>query len=270
MTYLNKDAFLVDFHAAQKLAIAKYGDFCKPVVDDVAWGAYSNAAKKTSADDSVLGLMLFGRHVASMKFEVAKNAQEAFNARQQRIATKDEQMMRKWYVPSAYREHQTTKATKSNFARLAQDKDNVPASIDTDEKNAMIKNFGVVNNNDSGSILLIGNKNWNMTINDAWLLGAVHSHLPFYPASAVSKANIFDSKFILSITGRELYGLALFGYRQVIPDYPELGSAFEVGDPGKATGADLVSYQTAMSNLTEAGAQKAFKDAGFRIAAVGI
>jgi hypothetical protein len=82
-----------------------------------------------------------------------------------------------------------------------------------DEHGAMIQNFGVVNNSDNGSILLMGSALWNLTVNDCWVLGAVHSQLPFYPASTVSNANIFDDKYILSITGRELFGLALFGYR---------------------------------------------------------
>jgi hypothetical protein len=132
----------------------------------------------------------------------------------------------------------------------------------------MMKNFGVVNNEHAGSILLMGSDNWNFTVNDCWLLGAVHSHLPFYPASSVSEANIFDDKHVLSITGRELYGLALFGYRQEI-GHPSIGSVFEIQNPGKATGATLKAYQQAMNNLSKAGAQKTFENAGFQIARIG-
>jgi hypothetical protein len=270
MGYRNKDDFANDYSAAAALAKTKYGAFYKEIDDDIAWKAYSNSAKKTDADNSVLGLMLFGRHLASMRTEVAKRAQEAFKARQDTIAQKDEKLKKKWYVPSAYREYKTKQRTQKNFAQLNRDKDTVPASIETDKDSAMMKNFGMVNNNDSGSILLMGSSSWNLTINDCWLLGAVHSNLPFYPASTVSRANIFDDKYVLSITGRELFGLALFGYRQVIPDYPELGSAFEVADPRKAAAADLVAYQKAMGDLTLPAAQKVFKDAGFRISEVGL
>jgi hypothetical protein len=56
----------------------------------------------------------------------------------------------------------------------------------------------------------------------------------------------------------------------VISDYAEtLGSAFQVQDPRKATGATLLAYQQAMGSLTKDGAEKAFKDAGFQIAEVG-
>ena len=270
MAYQQKDEFLLDYQAAQRQAIAKYGAFCKPVADDVAWSAYTNSAKKTDSDSSILGLMLFGRHVGSMKKEVAAIATDAFRQRQGAIQAEDERMRKSKVVLSVYRAHVTKKATAANFRQQEREKLDVPAAIDTDKANPMIKNFGVVNNNETGSILLIGDTNWNLTINDTWLLGAVHSHLPFYPASAVSRANIYENKHILSITGRELFGLAIFGYKQVIPDYPELGSAFEVSDRAKANEATLVKYQTAMDGLTELVAKKAFTDAGFRIADVGI
>jgi hypothetical protein len=270
MAYARKQDFVPDFQAAEALAGQKYGAFYKKVDDDVAWKAYSNAAEKTDAGKSVLGLMLFGRHVASMKQEIAKKAQADFNARQTAISAKDARLESRWYVSRFYRQNKIQKLTTANFARLEAEKKNIPAAIDTDEDGAMIQNFGVVNNSDNGSILLMGSALWNLTINDCWVLGAVHSHLPFYPASKVSKANIFDEKYILSITGRELFGLALFGYRQVISPHAEtLGSAFEVQDPRKASGATLLAYQQAMGSLTKGAAETAFKDAGFLIAEVG-
>lgn len=265
MAYNDRDLFLRDFHAAQDMAIKEYGEFCKPVSDDIAWSAYTNSGKK-----STLGLMLFGRHLGSMKAEVNKRAQKAFNRRQVPIDENDARLKGKQFVPKIYRKSVTKKATVANFAQMEREKQNIPAAINTDKDKPMIKNFGVVNNNDSGSILLMGDTNWNFTINDTWLLGAVHNYLPFYPASAVSRANIFEDKHVLSITGRELFGLAVFGYRQVIPEYAELGTAFEVVNHIKAAGATLVKYQEAMNNLTKQRAKKAFKDAGFRIVEVGI
>jgi hypothetical protein len=265
MAYTDKESFLKDFKAAQEMAVEKYGQFCKPVKNDVAWSAYTNSGKK-----STLGLMLFGRHVGSMKAEVNRRAQEGFQHRQKVINDKDAQLKGKRMVPSFYRKQVTQKATAANFALMERKKLNVPAAIDTDKSKPMMKNFGVVNNNDSGSILLMGDTNWNLTINDTWLLGAVHSYLPFYPASAVSRANIFEDKHVLSITGRELLGLAVFGYRQVIPEYEELGSAFKVDNYRKAAGATLIKYQDLMNGLNHATAAEAFEKAGFRIVEVGI
>lgn len=270
MPYRDRNTFLTDFHAAQQMAVAKYGAFCKAVSDDVAWAAYTNSGKTTDPDTATLGLMLFGRHTASMKGEVNKRAQAAFNERQEAIRDRDAKLKKKWYVPKGIRQSITNKATRANFAQMEREKQVVPASIDTKRGGAMIQNFGIVNNEGTGSILLMGDKNWNLTINDTWVLGAVHSHLPFYPASAVSRANIFEQKHVLSITGRELFGLALFGYRQVISEYEALGTAFLPSSITKADQATLVKYQTAMENLTLDGAKQAFKDAGFRIIKVGL
>jgi hypothetical protein len=265
MPYTDKAAFLVDFNAAQTLAADAYKGYFKVVPDDVAWNAYTNAAKKTDSDSSTLGLMLFGRHAASIK----KGITEAFTRRQDEIAAKHLKLSNSRFVPKAYVKSWHRKATRTNDATWKRELGAVTGVIETDESSAMRKNFGVVNNNESGSILLMGNSNWNLTINDTWLLGAVHSQLPFYPASPVSRANIFDDKHVLSITGRELFGLAIFGYKQVIPEYAALGTAFVVSDQGKAQNATLVAYQQAMSGITSGVANKAFSDAGFRIVEVG-
>jgi len=108
----------------------------------------------------------------------------------------------------------------------------------------------------------MGSDKWNFTINDCWLLGAVHSHLPFYPASKLSMENIFDEKHVLSITGRELFGLAIFGYWQVSD---LAGSVFKVLEPHKADGATLEAHQLEIDKLKRNpdGARKAFRDAGF-------
>jgi hypothetical protein len=270
MTYRWADDFFKDYRAAKALAAQKYGAFYKDVPEMVGWKAYRNAgAKANSKKDYHLGFMLFGRHVASLKQEVAKRADADLNARQLAINAKDAKMKSKWYIPSAYRKAVTKKATTANFARAAEEKKHIPPGIETEKNSDMVTNFGLVNNDTTGAILLMGSANWNLTINDSWLLGAVHSHLPFYPASAVSRANIFDDKYILSITGRELFGLALFGYRQVVSAYESLGSAFEVSDVKKANGATLQAYQKAMGELTKEKALTAFNDAGFTIAEVG-
>jgi hypothetical protein len=266
MPYTDRAQFLVDFKAAQTLAGEAYKGYFKVVPDDVAWSAYTNSAKKMDSTSNTLGLMLFGRHAASIKKPII----DAFTRRQDEIAQKHLKLSNKRFVPKAYVKSWHKKATSANNAQKDRELGEITGVIETDKDSAMRKNFGVVNNNETGSILLMGNTNWNLTINDTWLLGAVHSQLEFYPASPVSRANIFDDKHVLSITGRELFGLAIFGYRQVIPEYAELGSAFVVSDPNKAKNATLVAYQQAMSGISSAVANKAFSDAGFRIVEVGV
>ena len=127
------------------------------------------------------------------------------------------------------------------------------------------KNFGYVNDVGDGSILMMGGGKWNFTVNDSWLLGGVHSRLPFYAASVISKANMLDRQYSLSITGRELLGLALFGYTQV-HNHKALGVAYICDDSGKASGATLVEYQAALGSIKSYGdAAKFFKKAKYTL-----
>src|SRR5690606_35141122 len=104
MTYKWVSDFSADYKAAKALASQKYGAFYKDVPEMVAWKAYRNAAEKTNPKkDYHLGFMLFGRHVASLKQEVAKRADAELNERQKAINEKDAKLKAKWYVPSAYR-----------------------------------------------------------------------------------------------------------------------------------------------------------------------
>lgn len=123
-------------------------------------------------------------------------------------------------------------------------------------------NFNVVNEAADGSILLMGGNKWSFTINDTWILGGVHAHIPFYPASILDKANLHHPEYVLSITGRELIGLALFGYKEV-KGHRSVGSAFVVSDKAKAGAARLVAYQDAISGITKWSQAKAiYKSAG--------
>jgi len=127
------------------------------------------------------------------------------------------------------------------------------------------QNFGYVNDSGNGSILMMGGQKWNFTVNDSWLLGGVHSHLPFYAASPISKANILDKQYYLSITGRELLGLALFGYKEE-KGHPALGTVYVCADKKKASAARLTDYQLAVSEIvSKKSAEAAFKKAGFKL-----
>lgn len=127
------------------------------------------------------------------------------------------------------------------------------------------KNFGYVNDLGDGSILMMGGNKWNFTVNDSWLIGGVHSQLPFYAASVINKENMLDKRYALSITGRELLGLAFFGYRQ-IHNHKALGVAYVCADSDKARGATLTDYQAEVGGIKSYGDAKAyFKKAGFTL-----
>jgi len=129
------------------------------------------------------------------------------------------------------------------------------------------KNFGTVNNqNDKlGSILLMGGGSWNFTVNDAWLIGGVHAKLDFYPASIVHRGNVLDNRYWLTITGRELLGLAIFGYRQAF-GHPSIGHVYICDDTNKAEAASLPAYQLAVSKIKSMqDASRLFGEKAFQI-----
>jgi hypothetical protein len=75
-------------------------------------------------------------------------------------------------------------------------------------------NFGTMNDdNADGAVLQMPAVKWTYLVNDAWVLGGVHSHKPFYIASERSPENIcaINSRR-LTVTARELTGLKSFGY----------------------------------------------------------
>jgi hypothetical protein len=125
------------------------------------------------------------------------------------------------------------------------------------------KNFGVVSDEKDGSILLMGGGKWNFTVNDSWLLGGVNGKNEFYAASPVIKQNMIDKDYVLSITGRELFGLALFGYRMISTTH---GIGFVPGDATVAENANLVDYQVGIAGLKKASQAEAFfKNKGFKL-----
>jgi hypothetical protein len=110
---------------------------------------------------------------------------------------------------------------------------------------------------------------WNMAINDTWLLSGVNSLQPFYPASLVNKENIIDARFTppLTIMGREFAGLALAGYREA-SIHPILGKAYAhtPGNEKKAQDLGFRDYAKGLSQLkTVADVEKFFSAAGFTI-----
>ncbi|MDF1505170.1 hypothetical protein [Roseisolibacter sp. H3M3-2] len=159
------------------------------------------------------------------------------------------------------KELQTLRTQKGRTAELPKHMQGITKS----PQDQFEKNFGYVNDAGDGSILMMGGNKWNFTVNDAWLLGGVHSGLPFYAASVISTANMLDKNYALSITGRELLGLAHFGYVQV-HNHKALGVAYVCRDPVRANAATLVEYQATVAGLKSYGdAKKFFKKAGFKL-----
>jgi len=110
-------------------------------------------------------------------------------------------------------------------------------------------NFGVTSDVSSGSILMMG-QSWNLTVNDAWLLGGVHAQQPFYLAFRATYKNIFSDtyKHNLTITGREMLGLLLSGYR-LKSGGESLGEVMVCENPTKADRMNLVEYAAAAQNI---------------------
>lgn len=108
------------------------------------------------------------------------------------------------------------------------------------------ENFGVTAEGGDkfiGSILAAGA--WDYAVNDTWVLAGIHSGMPIYCASALTKDNLISARRnALTITGREVLGLLSFGYKMVSP-FPQLGTAFQCEDMRVASQATFKAYDEA-------------------------
>ena len=110
-----------------------------------------------------------------------------------------------------------------------------------------------------GSILSLVKEGWRVTYNDAWICGAVHGLKEFHCASDLKPSNVFDKKFGLTVTGRELVGLHLAGFvrQQTVLKDGSRYVVFRNGVTSSAANLTLASYSSAMAQLnTEAKARK--------------
>ncbi|TQV84281.1 hypothetical protein FKG94_06385 [Exilibacterium tricleocarpae] len=99
-----------------------------------------------------------------------------------------------------------------------------------------------------GSVQHMPASEFNLHVNDAWLLGGVHKYLPFYAASKLSEENMFRNKYRrLGITGRELFCLLLAGYRPVTN--PKLGTVMTCRDRQQADALNLVNIEAEIDDL---------------------
>ena len=72
-------------------------------------------------------------------------------------------------------------------------------------------------------ILLIGIEGWDPIVNDSWIMGGIHSTIPFYLMSVLSYNTVYNKKEasnpdptrVMYVTTREVAGLNLFGYSRI-------------------------------------------------------
>ena len=100
---------------------------------------------------------------------------------------------------------------------------------------------------DSGSILSADL--WSLLANDAWLLGGIHARTEFHFASPLNWTNLWDAvDNRMTITARELTGIAAFGYTIRRP-VPQLEAVAQCIDDPKATAATLPAYKNEVQKL---------------------
>jgi hypothetical protein len=108
----------------------------------------------------------------------------------------------------------------------------------------------------SGSILSAGR--WSLLANDAWLLGGIHARTEFHFASPLRWTNLWDAAGgRMTITARELTGIAAFGYAIRRP-VPQLEAVAQCVDEKKAAAASLPAYKTEVQKLRTSGAFRKF------------
>ncbi len=112
---------------------------------------------------------------------------------------------------------------------------------------AMQANFHIMDEVFTGGSIM-NSGNWTLLVNDAWVLGGVHSHTQFQLASPRNATNIWDAgNNRLTVTGRELVGLVSYGY--AIRRLP-LGEVAVCADPGLADAATFADYRLAIDRYT--------------------
>jgi len=92
-------------------------------------------------------------------------------------------------------------------------------------------------------VLGVDDSDWELSLNDSWLMGGIHARHDFYLASPRTKDNILDSTYGATVTGRELLGLTTFGY--TLHPNTRLGEVYVCTDRARALAATFVAYQKA-------------------------
>jgi hypothetical protein len=109
-------------------------------------------------------------------------------------------------------------------------------------------NFHEMNEVDYGGSVM-NSVNWTILMNDAWVLGGIHSHTPFYLASPRTQVNVAaGAPRGMTVTGRELIGVTTFGY-EIVHAHASLGETARLaqGHANNANGATLHAYRVAVA-----------------------
>jgi hypothetical protein len=116
------------------------------------------------------------------------------------------------------------------------------------------QNFHALSEVDYGtSVMSI--QNWTLLMNDAWVLGGVHWHMPFHLATPRDSQNIVSQQYGITVAGGELIGLFEFGY-EIVQAHQTPGEVARGADANAANGASFDSYLSAIENSLQNGALK--------------
>lgn len=148
---------------------------------------------------------------------------------------------------SIYQAAQKTHLKLLVLGRLVANSSEEASGID----DAMRANLMKMNEHLSGGSIMYSDK-WSLLVNDAFLLGGIHSHTEFHLASSRKKSNICcamgEFKGQLTVTGREVVALMEFGYTaRKLP----LGEVFVCTDRKVAARADFSTYVKKVRLYTE-------------------
>ncbi|WP_152249596.1 hypothetical protein [Xanthomonas maliensis] len=147
-------------------------------------------------------------------------------------------------VNVAWRTYLNAQKTNLQFLVIGRILKSEPVGIDA--CNQIVPGIGpsmkinmAVMNEDAGGGSIMDSSKWTMLVNDAWLLGGIHSRTKFYLASPRTKVNIINSDGLyanqLTVTGRELAGLKMFGYRVISMKIGEVAIHYDASLSGTAS-----------------------------------
>ena len=106
--------------------------------------------------------------------------------------------------------------------------------------------YGLAEKNGS---MLIGVKNWDILVNDSWILGGIHAQSPFLLKTVLTYDTVYnvaqkdnpDQTRVMFVTTREIAGLNLFGYRKNADSAD--GQLFVCEETKAASDANFKSYR---------------------------
>lgn len=150
-------------------------------------------------------------------------------------------------VENAFRAYQHAQQTGLRLAimgRLVKQSSEAEPGID----DPLRDNFLRMNEADRGGSVLYSGR-WSMLMNDAWVLGGLHSGTPFYLASPRTSQNLTGTNpdFPMTVTARELIAITQFGY-EIVSGHSSLGEVAQLVDENAASRVTLEEYALAVQN----------------------